>query len=86
MVVGDEGQGVIVGGVVLGLEHSCPESVGVLGGYGWWSAEDGFHVVFDGGGVLMLVGRRRQGDSVGGFEGAAAVDEFGVDLGVFGGA
>ncbi len=47
---------------------------------------DGVHAVFDGGGVVCFVGRCREDDSVGGLDGAAAVDEVGVDSAVLSGA
>ena len=78
--VGDELQDVLVGGVVLGLQHCGPELVSVVGGIRWRPAEDGLFVVFDGGCVLLLVGRRWEEQMVRRFDGAAAVDEFGVDL------
>ena len=58
LAVGDESQDVRVAGVVLGLEHGAPEFVGVLIDGSWWSVEDGLHVVFDGGRMLLLVCRR----------------------------
>ena len=52
----------------------------------WCLGSDGVHAVFDGGGVVCFVGRRREDDPVGGFYGAAAVNELGVDAAVFSGA
>lgn len=51
-----------------------------------WLGFDGFHGVFDGGrfGWFLTGGRER--DAVGGFEEAAAAEEFGVDRAGLGGA
>ncbi len=68
------------------VQHGYPEHarlyrrlIGCLG-------SDGVHAVFDGGGVVCFLGWWWEDDAVGGFDGAAAVDEFGVDVAVFGGA
>ncbi|BCW44919.1 hypothetical protein StoSoilB5_21030 [Arthrobacter sp. StoSoilB5] len=86
LVVGEELQDVLVARVVLGFEHAGPEAVGVLDRCRWRASQDGLQVVFDGGRILLLVGRRWESYPVGRFDGAAAVDEFGVEVTVFGGA
>lgn len=78
--VRDEPEDLLVGGVVLGVEHSGPEPVCVLGGCHLRAVQDSFPVMFDGGRVLPFVGHRRENDLIGGRDGAAAVDEFCVDL------
>lgn len=83
--VRDELQDVLIGGVVLGSGHAVPEAVGVFDGCRRWAVKDCFHVAFDGGSVLRFVGGRWEDHLVGGCDGAPAVDEFGVDPGVFGG-
>jgi hypothetical protein len=49
-------------------------------------SSNGELALLDGGGVVCFVGRRGEDYAVGGFYGAAAVDEFGVDAAVFSGA
>lgn len=54
---------------------------------GWFvAAGDISRVVFNSGRFVGLAGLRWQGDLVGGRDGAAALDEFGVDLAARGGA
>nr|WP_286139032.1 hypothetical protein [Arthrobacter sp. OV608] len=62
-----------------GVENVCPEFPAVLERVARWLGGDGFHVVFDGGRFRFCLAGGGEGDPVGGFDVAAAVDEFGVD-------
>jgi hypothetical protein len=70
----------------FGVEHIRPKFPALLECGVSGLAGDGIYVVFDGGrfGLCLVAGR--EGDPVGGFDGAAAVDEFGVDRAGLGGA
>ncbi|HET7783768.1 MAG TPA: hypothetical protein VFL08_15820 [Arthrobacter sp.] len=69
-----------------GIGHVCPEVPALPERRISWLGCDGFHGVFDGGrfGWFLTGGRER--DAVGGFEEAAAAEEFGVDRAGLGGA
>jgi hypothetical protein len=75
----DQGVAVVVNGKVLGVEHVCPEFPALFERGVAFLAPNGFHVVFDGGGFGLCMAGCWEGDAVGGFDVAAAVDEFGVD-------
>ncbi len=80
----DQGQGVLVGGVVLGVEQGCPELVGFFDGFVWLQDADLRYAILNGRGVIGLVGWPRQRDLVGGGDAAAAVDKFSVDVAILG--
>ena len=82
----DERGAVFVGGEVVAIEHGCPELAGLQRGLMGCLCSDGVHAVFDGCGMFCLVRRSRKNDAVCGFDGAAAIDELGVDSAVFSGA
>ncbi len=84
--VRDEGGALGVCGEVVAFQHRRPELSGLFRSLSRRLGSDGVHEVFDGDGVVCFLGWRREDDLVGGFDGAAAVDEFGVDAAVFGGA
>jgi hypothetical protein len=82
----DKAAAVVIAWECFGIEHVCPQFPALLergiGGLG----TDGLHVVFDGGGFGRFLAGCWEGDPVGGFDEAAAVDEFGVDRTGLGGA
>jgi hypothetical protein len=81
----DQGLAVIVAGEGVVFEHLGPEFPALLEGGVGWLGGDGVHVVFDGGRFGCFLAGGWEVDPVGGFDEAAAVDEFGVDRAGLGG-
>lgn len=77
---GDELPDALAAGVVRGVEHARPGPMRLPDRCRWWAVKYGFRVAFDGGRALLLARSPRESSLVGGWDGAAAVDEFGHDL------
>lgn len=84
--VSDEGLAVLITGEGFGVEHVGPEFPALLERGVGWLGPDAFYMVFDGGGFGCLLAGGWEGDPGGGFNKAAAVDEFGIDRAGLGGA
>ncbi|WP_350224984.1 hypothetical protein [Arthrobacter sp. efr-133-TYG-120] len=77
---------VVIAGEGFGVEHAGPEFPALPEGGVGWLRLDGFDVVLDGCCLGCFLAGGWEGDAVGGFDEAAAVDEFGVDGAGLGGA